>query len=89
MTKNTSIILSDHFEAFIDRQIDGGEFGSASEVIRAGLRLLEERQAKLEALRQALIKGEESGPAEPFDIEEIIGTARKQASKRPARARNR
>jgi antitoxin ParD1/3/4 len=89
MTKNTSIILSDHFEAFVDRQVDSGEFGSASEVIRAGLRLLEERQAKLAALRQALLEGEQSGPAAPFDMEEIISAAREEARAKPGRARDR
>ena len=76
MTKNTSIILSDHFEAFISRQVEQGEYGSASEVMRAALRLLEERQAKLEALRQALIEGEQSGAATPLDIEAIKRKAR-------------
>lgn len=76
MTKNTSVILSDHFDAFISRQVEQGEYGSASEVIRAGLRLLEERQAKLEALRRALIEGEQSGAATPLDMEEIKRKAR-------------
>ena len=43
-----------------------------SEVVRAGLRILEEREAKLEALRGAINEGLESGPAEPFDVEAFI-----------------
>lgn len=68
MAKTTSFNLSDHFDRFISGQVESGEFGSASEVVRAGLRLLEERQARIEALRRALIEGEESGPAEDFDM---------------------
>jgi len=64
--RNTSVTLSDHFEKFIEQQIATGRYGSASEVIRTGLRLLEENEAKLEALRAALIEGEESGIAHDF-----------------------
>jgi antitoxin ParD1/3/4 len=76
LTKNTSVVLSDHFEAFVSRQIERGEYGSASEVIRAALRLLEERQAKVEALRLALIEGERSGAAAAIDMAEIKRKAR-------------
>jgi antitoxin ParD1/3/4 len=61
MQKNTSVTLGKHFEKFISQQIKNGRFSSASEVIRAALRLLEEREVKLNALRQALQEGEKSG----------------------------
>jgi antitoxin ParD1/3/4 len=70
MTKNTSIALSDHFAEFLTEQVASGRYGSASEVVRAGLRLLEEREAALEDLRAEIAKGEASGVAEGFDVDE-------------------
>jgi antitoxin ParD1/3/4 len=71
MPKNTSVTLGPHFESFIAEQVAQGHFGSASETIRAGLRLLEERESRLEALRRALREGEDSGPAD-YSLEELI-----------------
>ena len=71
MQKNTSVTLGPHFEAFITEQIKNGRFSSASEAIRAGLRLLEERELKLTALRKALKEGEESGFKE-YSFDTII-----------------
>ena len=67
MSKNTSISLGDHFEDFILSKIGEGRYHSASEVIRAGLRLLEQEEKKMDALRVALGLGENSGIAEDFD----------------------
>jgi antitoxin ParD1/3/4 len=61
MARNTSITLGEHFDNFINRQVSDGRFGSASEVVRAGLRLLEENETKLVLLREALHEGEKSG----------------------------
>jgi len=69
MCRNTSVSLGDHFTSFIDHQVKAGRYGSASDVMRAGLRLLEEHEAKVKALQEALIAGEQSGPAHPFDFE--------------------
>lgn len=69
MPKNTSVSLGDHFAGFIDTQVRSGRYGSASDVVRAGLRLLEEHEARVRALQEALIAGEQSGKPEPFDFE--------------------
>lgn len=71
MQKNTSVTLGEHFEAFIARQIDHGRFASASEAIRAGLRLLEEREMKLAVLQRALEEGEKSGFVD-YSLEGLI-----------------
>ncbi|MBT3044311.1 MAG: type II toxin-antitoxin system ParD family antitoxin [Candidatus Thiodiazotropha sp. (ex Codakia orbicularis)] len=60
MRKNTSITLGEHFDTFITNQLNSGRFSSASEVVRAGLRLLEEEETKLVTLRKMLHEGESS-----------------------------
>lgn len=77
MSKNTSMSLGNHFASFIDTQVQNGRYGSASDVVRAGLRLLEEHETKVKALQDALIAGEESGEPQPFDFEAF--KARKRA----------
>ncbi|MEI7725100.1 MAG: type II toxin-antitoxin system ParD family antitoxin [Bacteroidota bacterium] len=67
MSKNTSISLGNHFENFILNKIGSGSYNSASEVIRAGLRLLEQEEKKIEVLQAALELGENSGIAEDFN----------------------
>ncbi|MBW6511217.1 MAG: type II toxin-antitoxin system ParD family antitoxin [Desulfuromonadaceae bacterium] len=71
MQKNTSVTLGKHYENFISQQVAQGRFGSASETIRAGLRLLEERETKLSLLRRALIEGEESGTAD-YSLKSVL-----------------
>jgi antitoxin ParD1/3/4 len=61
MIKNTSFSIGEHFSAFVEAQVGQGRYSSASDVVRAGLRLLEEQETKLAALRAALIEGEQSG----------------------------
>lgn len=67
MSKNTSISLGDHFETFMAKGIDSGRYKSVSEIVRAGLRLLESEEKKLEALRTALVEGEKSGIIDNFN----------------------
>ena len=67
MGKNTSVSIGPHFDSFIQNQIESGRYASTSEVVRAGLRLLEEEDQKLRLLRKALIEGEESGWVENFN----------------------
>ena len=69
MARNTSMSLGDHFTGFIEAQLRHGRYGSASEVVRAGLRLLEEHETRVQALKDALIAGDESGPPRPLNAE--------------------
>jgi len=71
MAKNTSITLGDHFDGFITGQVKSGRFGSASEVIRAALRLLENTETRIETLRKMLNVGEQSGIAD-YDYETFM-----------------
>lgn len=77
--KNTSVSLGPHFTNFIESQVQGGRYGSASDVVRAGLRLLEEHETKVKALQDALNAGLESGEPRPFNFEAF--KARKRAEK--------
>ncbi len=79
MRKNTSFSLGEHFSEFIETQVAEGRYETASDVIRASLRLLEEREAELAALRDAIAEGE-MGLATPFDFDAFI--ARKTKSRR-------
>ena len=80
MTRNTSISLGDHFSAFIERQISHGRYGSASEVVRAGLRQLEDNETRLSALRAALADGGNSGVSTAFDVDAFLKTKRRTAA---------
>lgn len=67
MGRNTSVSLGDYFENFVDNRVYEGRFKNASEVIRAGLRLLEEEESKIIALKKAINQGIESGISNDFD----------------------
>ncbi len=67
MSKNTSISLGSYFDEFIQRQLHTGRYKNVSEIIRAGLRLLEEEENKAIALRNAIQEGVESGIASDFN----------------------
>jgi len=71
MAKNTSVTLGEHFDQFISQQLTSGRYGSASEVIRAGLRALEDQEVKIMNLRNMLIEGENSGIAD-YSYESMI-----------------
>ncbi len=71
MAKNTSVTLGDHFDQFINQQLNTGRYGSASEIVRAGLRVLEDQETKLLNLRKMLIDGEQSGIAN-YSYESLI-----------------
>lgn len=79
MARTTSVSLGDHFTSFINAQVQTGRYGSATDVLRAGLRLLEEHEAKVKALQDALATGEESGPPSAFDFEAFIARKRSAA----------
>ncbi|MFC4231753.1 type II toxin-antitoxin system ParD family antitoxin [Parasediminibacterium paludis] len=72
MGRNTSISLGNHFEDFIGDKVATGRFKNASEVIRAGLRLLEEEESKIVALKKAIEEGFESGLATNFNAEKHL-----------------
>jgi antitoxin ParD1/3/4 len=84
----TSYSIGGHFEGFIEGLLETGRYSTASEVMREGLRLLEEReerrQAKLEALRAEIQKGFDSGPAEEVDIGEMFKRIKSEGRKRLA-----
>ena len=67
MGRNTSVSLGNHFEEFVDSKVAQGRYKNASEVIRAGLRLLEEEEHKVQILKDAIREGIESGIAKDFN----------------------
>jgi len=84
MNKNTSISLGDHFNNFIDTQLNIGRFNSTSEVVRAGLRLLEDRESRLAELRQRLAVGEEQanrGEFVDYNLDSLIADMDTESNK--------
>ena len=80
MPRNTSVVLSDHFNDFISKAVESGRYTSASDVVRAGLRMLEEEEERLTHLRALIEEGEASGFAEDFDFDSFL--AEKNAKRR-------
>lgn len=72
MSKSTSVVLSEYFDRFVANEIASGRFGNTSEVIRAGLRLLEREEKKLEVLRAAVDEGLNSPESEDVDGEKAF-----------------
>ena len=80
MGRNTSVDIGDELSEFVAGGLQTGRYGSASEMVRAGLRLLQDQETKMAALRLAIKEGLESGPAEPFDFDQFM-TERKARRK--------
>lgn len=78
MAKNTSILLGDYFDNFISRQIKTGKYSSASEVVRAALRMFEHEESKRTELIKELKKGEKSGFVKNFDQKELLKSFHKK-----------
>lgn len=72
MGRNTSISLGNHFEDFIEESVSKGRFSNASEVVRAGLRLLEEEENKIVSLRKAIKEGIDSGIEIDFEPKKFL-----------------
>ncbi|KXV21107.1 antitoxin [Acetobacter malorum] len=82
MSGNTSVSLGSHFLSFVDEQVQSGRYSSTSETVRAGLRLLEEHETKVKSLQAALLEGERSGPAKPFDFDAFKARKRKSLERK-------
>ena len=80
MSKNTSVTLGNHFEDFVQSRISAGRYKNASEVIRAGLRLLEKEEDKVVALKHAIQEGIDSGFVEDFEPEQYLQSLKDQRS---------
>lgn len=72
MAKNTSILLGDYFDKFITQQVQSGKFSSASEVVRAALRMFEHEEIKKSELINELKKGEDSGFVKEFNKDSFL-----------------
>ena len=72
MGRNTSVSLGNHFESFVENRIVRGRFKNTSEVIRAGLRLLEEEESKIDLLKHAIREGIDSGIVNDFNPEKHL-----------------
>lgn len=81
MAKNTSVTLGVHFEEIIQKSIQSGRYSSASEVIRAGLRMVDEQEQKIKLLRDAIQAGEQSGYIENFDPTKYLASLKAKSRK--------
>ena len=79
--KNTSISLGSHFEEFIKSQVSAGRYKNVSEVIRAGLRILEDEESKSQVLKDAIQKGLDSPSVSKFDFKENFKKLKKEKKK--------
>lgn len=87
MARNTSVLLEEHFADFITDQVEAGHYDSASDVVQAGLRLLEEHEARVKTLQDALIAGEQSGEARSLDFDALKTKSRPRLASKEVAAR--
>lgn len=85
MAKHTSFSLGDHFEGFIAQEVASGSYGSASEVVRDGLRLLERRKKRLALLRAVIDEAWSSPESEDLDGKQAFARLRKKHGLKPRR----
>lgn len=81
MSKNTSISLGNYFEQFVQTQIAAGRYKNVSEIIRAGLRLLENEESKVTALKNSIQEGLNSPRVENFDFDEHLSKLKSEKRK--------
>lgn len=81
MAKNTSILLGEYFDSFINKQVKSGKFSSASEVVRAALRMFEYTETKKAELVKELKRGENSGFVSDFDKKQFLENLHQKHSK--------
>ena len=81
MGRNTSVSLGEYYESFVDKKVSAGRFKNASEVLRAGLRLLEEEEIKIVALKKAIDDGIKSGIATNFNAKNHLATLKANKKK--------
>lgn len=79
--KNTSISLGDHFDEFVKSQVSEGRYKNVSEVIRAGLRILEDEESKTQVLKAAILKGLDSPSISNFDFKENLKKLKQEKRK--------
>ena len=79
--KNTSISLGNYFDLFVSNQVNTGRYKNVSEVLRAGLRLLEDEENKVTALKEAIKKGLDSPRVENFDFKDNLKKLKTEKSK--------
>jgi antitoxin ParD1/3/4 len=79
--KNTSISLGNYFDEFVNGQVESGRYKNVSEVVRAGLRLLENEESKAITLKNAIQEGIDSKIADDFDADEHLKELKAQYKK--------
>lgn len=79
--KNTSISLGNYFDEFVNSQVESGRYKNVSEVVRAGLRLLENEESKAITLKNAIQEGIDSGIADDFDADKHLKELKAQYKK--------